>query len=450
MSHSELDARIDHWKACLDKQSAISAADIDELEDHLRHQIDVLQEAGLSDDEAFLIAVKRLGNLQAICREYAKVYSGRLWQNPAAPAPAETARVPWLNREFMLVIGLALAAAGAIQLPRLWGMEVGSAAHIRNISFYCLPFLAAYFTCKRRLGWSSLKILAPGFGAALLFANIYPFATQGSTEGLTILHLPIALWFLVGLSYTGDWWQSTARRMDFLRFSGEFAIYYALIAIGGGLLSAITVGLFGFINLNLEVFVPFVIIPCGAMGAVLIVAWLVEAKQAAIENMAPVLTRVFTPLFTLVLFAFLLALLVSGNAIAVEREVLIALDLLLAVVLGLVLYAISARDPDLAPDWFDRLQLALIIAALLVDLLALAAITGRISQMGFTPNRVAALGENILLLLSLTGSAWYYWCFIRGREGFAALENWQTRIIPLLALWATAVVVVFPPLFAYN
>lgn len=449
MSSPELDAEIEKWKTCLGKQAVMSAADIDELEDHLRHQIENLLLAGLSEDEAFLIAVKRLGNLQAVSREYAAVYSGRLWQKLMASPAADTASQPWLNREFLLVIGLALGAALAIQLPRLWGLEIGSSAHIRNVSFYCLPFLAGYFCWKRQLGRSSLTTLAPAFGAALLFANVYPFTPQGNTEILTILHLPIALWFLVGLVYTGDWWQSAGRRMDFVRFSGEFAIYYVLIALGGGLLSAVTLGLFGFIGLDLEEFIPFVVLPCGAMGAVLVVAWLVEAKQAAIENMAPVLTRVFTPLFTVALAAFLLALLVTGNVIDVQREILIALDLLLVIILGLVLYAVSARDPGAGPDWFDSLQLILIIAALLVDLLALAAITGRISEMGFTPNRVAALGENLLLLLSLTGSAWYYWRFIQGHCGFAALENWQTRIIPLLALWAASVVVLFPPLFGY-
>src|SRR2546426_3823381 len=40
-----------------------------------------------------------------------------------------------------------------------------------------------------------------------------------------------------------------------------------------------------------------------------------------------------------------------------SREVLIGFDLLLAVVVGLVLYAASARDPQAPPDFFDGLQL---------------------------------------------------------------------------------------------
>ena len=146
-------------------------------------------------------------------------------------------------------------------------------------------------------------------------------------------------------------------------------------------------------------------IPCGAAGAVIIGSWLVEAKQSVIENMAPVLTRLFTPLFTILLLGFLATMAWTGNPINVKREILIGFDLLLAVVVGLVLYAASARDPQAPPDFFDGLQLLLVVSALVVDVVALTAIAPRISEFGVTPNRVAALGENLILLVNLTWTA---------------------------------------------
>ncbi|HEU0006212.1 MAG TPA: hypothetical protein VFS12_09505, partial [Terriglobia bacterium] len=115
-----------------------------------------------------------------------------------------------------------------------------------------------------------------------------------------------------------------------------------------------------------------------------------EAKQSVIENMAPVLTR----LFTVPLLVFLATMAWTGSPINVERQVLIGFDLLLVLVVGLVLNADSARDPQAPPDFFDGLQLLLVVSALVVDGVALAAIPARISEFGFTPNRVAALGEN--------------------------------------------------------
>jgi len=133
----------------------------------------------------------------------------------------------------------------------------------------------------------------------------------------------------------------------------------------------------------------------------------------------------------------------------VEREVLIAFDVLLALVVGLVLYSASARDPQAPPNLFDALQLLLIVFALVVDAVALAAIAARISEFGFTANRTAALGENLILLVNLSWSAWLYAGFLRGSQPFAALERWQMAYLPVYSTWAALVVIVFPPLFAY-
>jgi hypothetical protein len=190
-------------------------------------------------------------------------------------------------------------------------------------------------------------------------------------------------------------------------------------------------------------------VPCGGLGAVLVASWLVEAKQSVIESMAPVLTRLFTPLFTIILLVFMGTMAWTGHAIDIKREVLISFDLLLVLVVGLVLYAVSSRDPQAPPDFFDALQLVLVVSALAVDALALAAIANRISDFGLTPNRVAALGENIILLVNLVGSAWLYAQFLRGRRAFAPLEQWQTNYLPVYSAWAAVVVIVFPPLFAF-
>ena len=186
------------------------------------------------------------------------------------------------------------------------------------------------------------------------------------------------------------------------------------------------------------------------MGAVIVAAWLVEAKQNVIENMAPVPTRVFTPLFTVVLLAFLVTMAWTRRGIALDREVLIGFDPLLAVVLGLLLYAVSARDPQAPPGVFDRVQVLLVASTLVADAVALAAIAARISEFGFSPNRMAALGENLVLLVNLSWSAWLYARFLGGRGSFAAIERWQTAYLPVYAVWAAVVVVVFPPLFGYR
>src|ERR1041385_8509894 len=129
--------------------------------------------------------------------------------------------------------------------------------------------------------------------------------------------------------------------------------------------------MFKAIGINAEWLAAGWLVPCGAMGAVVIASWLVEAKQSVIENMAPVLTRIFTPLFAAMLVTFLAPTLLTGRGVSIERHVLIAFDLLLVVVLGLLLYALSARDPRSPPGPFDVMQVVLVVCALLADAVAL-------------------------------------------------------------------------------
>ena len=151
-------------------------------------------------------------------------------------------------------------------------------------------------------------MLASLFILGAVAANAYPLADDSQILVLTAIHLPLALWLVVGVAYAGGDWRSDRRRMDFIRFTGEWLIYFVLIGLGGGVLIAFTVGTFDAIGLDAEEFIKSWLLPCGAMAAVIVSAWLVEAKQSVIENMAPVLTRVFTPLFAVTLLAFLVAI----------------------------------------------------------------------------------------------------------------------------------------------
>lgn len=443
----DLEALIAQWRASVEQQRAVDDADADELEGHLRDQILELGESGLAPDEAFLIAVKRLGSTEALSSEFAQEHSDRLWKQLTRVPDADSTR-----QDLLTMIGFACAAAAAIKVPEIFGLSLvdDGEFYSRNLSLFALVPLAGYFVWRRGLPAArALRLLAPPFIAAAVVVNAYPFEEGSDTEILVALHLPIALWLLAGVAYAGGDWRSDRKRMDYVRFTGEWFIYYVLIALGGGVLAALTQAAFAAIDIDASTFTTAWLLPCGGMGAVVVASWLVEAKQGVIENMAPVLTRLFTPLFAAMLLAFLAAMVWTRRGIDFDRDILILFDLVLALVLGLLLYAISARNRDAPWGLFDGLQLLLVVSALIADAVMLAAMAGRVSDFGFTPNRIAALGENVVLLANLAMSAWLYVGFWRGRRPFAALERWQTGYGPVYALWAAAVVVVFPPLFSF-
>jgi hypothetical protein len=453
-----LEEGIAEWRTYVRRRQAIHRVDADELEDHLRSQATALVAAGLAEDEAFLIAVKRIGALDEVSREFAREHSERLWKRLVV-APDDggdgAGKGAGTLKEALVAVGLAVATAVAIKVPELFGarMQMDQELpefYVRNLSLFVLPFLAVFFGWKRSLAPAGRLWLAAPFVVAAVAINLMPFAPRAHTEVLAAMHLFIALWLAVGYAYATGRWRDHDQRMNYLRFTGEWFIYYALIALGGGVLMGLTGFVFSAIGLKPEPLLVTWILPCGAVGAVIVAAWLVEAKQSVIENMAPVLTLIFTPLFALLLLAFLGTMAWTGSGIGVGRQVLIGFDLLLVVVAGLVLYAISARDPQKASGPFDALQLLLVICALLVDVIALWAIAARISEFGFSPNKVAALGENIILLVNLGWSAVLYARFLTGRAAFAKLERWQTAYLPVYAIWGCVVVVVFPPLFGFK
>ncbi len=450
MGH-DLDAQIAEWASFVSSHRPIDGGDVDELEAHLRDQIGELVDAGLTPDEAFLVAVKRMGSINDLSREFAREHSDRLWRQLVLGGGGSETEAATAG--FWVMAAFAVVAAVVVRLPEAFGLDMvadGESFYARNLSLLVFPVLAGYLAWVRPLGRFGLGVLAAWFALGAVVVNLYPFEPGGSTEILAAIHLPVALWGAVGFAYVGGEWRSHTRRMDFVRFTGEWFIYYVLIALGGGVLVGLTIGVFGSVGVDVSEFVGGWVVPWGAAGALIVAAWLVEAKQGVIESMAPVLTSVFTPLFALMLVVSVVVAAFSGSGVDADREVLIIFDVLLVVVTGLLLYAISARDRDARRGPLDVIRLVLVAAAIALDLIGLGAMIVRISEFGFSPNKTAALGLNLILLVTLTWSGLRLLGFVRGRESLGPLERWQTVSLPVYAAWAAAVVVGFPLVFSFT
>ena len=443
-----VESQIAEWRAYVAGAPGVDGRDVDELEDHLRHQIAELNAVGLADDEAFLVAVKRMGDVDDLSREFAREHSGRLWKQLVLGSGDEPARAagPWLE-----ALLFAVAAAVAVQVARLAaGFPDEEPSWLgRNATLFVLPFLAAYFARRRRLEPRQWLLAAAPFALGALVVNVYPYDADSDTEILVALHLPVVLWFAVAYPYTGGALRSHERRMDFVRFTGEWLIYYVLIALGGGVLMGLTAAIFEPTGVDVERIAEWVL-PSGAAGAVVVAAWLVESKQRVVENMAPVLAMLFTPLFALMLAGAAIVYAVTGLGDAFDRDLVSVFDALLLVVLGLVLYGMSAREPSTSPGWMDGIQLVAVVGALVLDLMVLGSMVARIGDLGLTPNRAAAMGLNLVLLVNLAGAAWLSARFLTRRSSLHRLERWQTTYLPVFALWAAAVVILLPPLFAFD
>ena len=448
----ELDGKITEWRDHLISKGNFSTSDIEELEGHLRDEIGTLRDKGLDDEEAFFIGVKRLGNADAISREFSKVNIDSLWKflMRDAESPEEMKK----NRRELVLIGLLTALSAAVALiPTLFGYTLTggrAVAYALNFGFFFVPMITAYFIWKRRTRPVAAAAAALPFAVSVVLINVYPFQAGGQTAMLAAFHLPIMLWFVMGYVYKPPEALYVQGKMNFIRYTGETFIYTVLIYCGGIVFAGIGIVIFMSLGISIDRLVWDHLAVLGIFGAPVLATYLVEAKKSVVENLAPILARIFSPLFTVLMVIFLIVMAVLGTGPFMNRNILIGFDVLLVVVLAMVLYVISARTFTDEPGLFDYLNLALILAALVVDIVALSAVVFRLSSFGISANKMAALGENVLLLANLAGLAVLYVLFFLRKIPFKSLEVWQTRYLPVYMVWMTVVVFVFPPIFGFG
>lgn len=445
-----VEARIGEWRAAVLRGPAVDASDADELEGHLRDELAELEASGLSGDEAFLIAVRRIGRLDQLTAEFAREHSDRLWkQLTLTHAPTEQSPVRVWGMLLFAVVAAVLLRSGVFFADVTATGDAGDEWILRSAGLLVLPVLAAYFAVQRRMPVRGMVALGAVVAVLAVAVNLFPFGGM-STTILIALHLPVVLWLLVGVAYVGGAVQSHERRMDFIRFTGEWAIYYALIALGGAVLLGLTALVLTPVAPDAIEGVIEWVLPSGAAGAVIVAAWLVEAKKSVIENLAPVLTAIFTPLFALMLVVAAVSYAVAGVGREFDRDLLVVFDALLLVVLALVVYGISARGADRGPTLLDALRLIAVVAAIMLDLLVLVSMLDRVAELGITANRVVALGLNLVLLVNLAVTAWHTVRLLAGRSPAVRLERWQTGYLPVFGAWVVLVVLAVPPVFGFD
>jgi hypothetical protein len=445
----ELEKEITRWRNQMQHRNVLSDESLDELEAHLRDVIDDLVANSLSQEEALIIAIKRMGNTHEIAKAYADEIEHSIWRQFAIN-PGET-KPSWIW-VFVLSMG------GGVLFHILAGIFGYSSKledlipfFLKNLAVVGMPTAVAYYLTTRNLPPVYWFTLLGSFLVSGLAINLFPFQPPYHTEILASIHLPIFLWLTALVAYCGKDWRSSEHRMSFIRASGEIFIYTVLIGCGLGVFTGLFVFIFGAVGVQVETFtLKYVIIP-GSLGAAATSVYLVDQKRSVVENFAPILAKIFSPLFLILVSAFLVVVILHGKTLADgERELLIGFDLLLAIVIGLIVYSISARDPREAPGIHDYLLLMLAGVSILADLYALYWIGNRIEDYGISPNKLAALGENLLLLLNLCFLFFGLLKFILKKSGFSAIEEAQTRLLWVYWAWCLIVSLGFPVIFRFS
>jgi hypothetical protein len=320
----------------------------------------------------------------------------------------------------------------------------------RNIGFIVLPILSLYFALKNNLKAKAIAFISIATVISLIYINLLPGQKNSDTLMLSCIHLPLFLWCILGFAFVGGSLINYEKRLDFLRYNGNLVVMTTLILIAGGILTGATIGLFGLIGLNIEKFYFQNVVIFAVAAAPMVGTYLTETNPQIVNKVSPVIAKIFSPLVLITLIAFLAAIVISGKDLYNDREFLLIFNALLVGVMAIILFSVAGTSSP-TKNYVETLILFLLsILTLIVNGIALSAILFRISEWGFTPNRIAVLGGNILMLINLILVTLRLFKTLRNKNDKTEVGAAIALFLPVYAAWAFLVTFFLPLIFNFK
>ncbi len=354
--------------------------------------------------------------------------------------------------EIVTVITVCLITAFLIKIPDLfqtgYSEEMFYMKNAALIVFLGLTLYTVLFnriTEPRRVFMTFLAFVIPA-----IYINLLPSVEPGDSIYLAFIHLPLLIWFIYGIVFTGYDLKNLNKRMGFIRYNGDLAIFYALIAIAGGILTVITIGLFKSIGLSIENFYMKNIVITGAVAAPVVASFLIEKFPALVSKAAPLIAGIFSPLVLITLLIFLTTMVVTGKDPYNDRDFLLIFNIMLLGVMGIIFFSVSETSVLKNQKFNTIILFALSIVTIIIDLIALSAIFYRLGEFGLTPNRLAVLVSNILVLINLVLIMIDLFRINFKSKEFKVVEMTISKFLPIYLLWIFIVVFGFPFIFGMK
>ncbi|MGV3686632.1 MAG: hypothetical protein ACO1NS_13460 [Daejeonella sp.] len=361
----------------------------------------------------------------------------------------ESDEISWgTGREFIFVIIAALVAGIIAKLPAILALDE-EFFYPRNIGFIVFPILTIYFAWKNKLSAGKLGLIAVASLAGLIFINSLP-RPETDTLILSCIHLALFLWAILGFAFVGDIRNNEIRRLAYLKYNGDLVVICALLGIAGLLTSGITVGLFSLIGLNIEKFYFQNIAVFGLAAIPVVGTYLTQTNPNLVGKVSPVIAKIFSPLVLVMLVIYLIAMGYSGKDPYNDREFLMIFNALLIGVMALIFFSVAETSKKGKSRWEIWVLFLLSVITIVVNCIALSAILFRIVEMGFTPNRTAVLGANLLILINLIlVSSRLFWVVAKGAS-LNGVSRTMALYLPVYVVWTIIVTFVFPLIFGFS
>lgn len=372
------------------------------------------------------------------------------WKARLEPDPLSKSDVRRTDIYFLVVT--CLITGFLVKLPQVFDFNpVDNLFYEKNVGLIVLAGLSVFsFLTANQLKIKNLIISVVIFILSAVYINLLPTGGEHNSVVLAYLHLPLFLWCLYGLIYINFNTKDKLKRMEYVRYNGDMAILIAIILIAGGILTALTLGLFSAIDLKIERFYfDYIVIP-GLVVSPVVATYIVKNFPSITSKIAPVIAGIFSPLVLITLTAFLISVFVTGKDPYNDRDFLLIFNLMLFGVMAVVVFSVSGLSVNRKYSLKVLILFALSIVTLVVDLIALSAILYRLGEFGFTPNRTAVLGSNLLIFgnLALITIDLFKVAF-KGKE-LKTVEQTIAGYFPVYVVWVIFVTVGLPLIFGVK
>lgn len=362
----------------------------------------------------------------------------------------ENEEISWgTSNELTFVIVASLIAGLIAKIPEFTAIKADF-FYPRNIAFIIFPFLTAYFSWRQNIPLKKLLTVSVAILVSVFYINILPDNPKSDTLILACIHLPLFLWAVLGFTFVGDNLKNYHKRLDFLRYNGDLVVMTTIILLAGILLTVVTLGLFNLIDVRMEEFYFQYIVVMGLAASPIVGTYLVQANPQLVNKVSPVIAKVFTPLVLLTLIIYLLAVIGTGKDPYNDRDFLLIFNMLLIGVMAIILFSIAETSKNSESKVGTWLLLGLAIVTVIVNGIALSAILYRISEWGITPNRLAVLGGNILILTNLVIVTYRLFKTIKDSNEKDNIEKSIATFLPIYSIWTIIVTFFFPIIFNFK
>ena len=378
--------------------------------------------------------------------------AAKFWKMRLEYEKAPSKPLRFKNRDLLVMIAACLISGFFIKLPALFSFNLPEYQfYERNAAIIVFSGLIIYnlwlhkILIMKKLIFASLGVLIP-----LLYVNLLPLEKTSNTVNLVYFHLPVLMWCIYGIIYIDFDLKDYPSRMEYIRHNGDLAVLGVIILLAGGIVTGITIGLFGAIGINIEKIYMNNVVVVGLVSAPIVATFILKNYTSLTSKISPLIANLFSPVVLITLVVYMVAMAFSHKDPYNDRNFLMIFNAMLIGVMAIIVFSVTGTSREKKQRFNEMILFFLSIVTLAVDIIALSAIFYRLGEYGITPNRLAVLGSNILIFINLILIMTDLYKVNFKKAEIEKVGLTISKYLPVYFVWIIFVVFGFPLIFGFR